>query len=172
MSAKKNDLVAMVEHLAESGEVLNKLLQMPQERLDQVLHLLSDPNAVATLRRLLRTVRGIQGESRVKSRVAGKKASRHMEAEEFEAALHELFSDKTQFPTVSSIAEFSDSIFGVNVPYAKSSRDRYIRRVVRAVTASPKALYNARNALERSEITQKDEAYNLLYKFIRGRLSE
>ena len=171
MRNRNSDLATMVYHLAEGSNALREFIRMPRDELKQLIDLLSDPGAVAALRATLVAALDMQGNSKSSSSATPSKSSKKLASDDFDLALRDLFSDREKFPTVSSISKFSRDVFGVNIPYAKKARDRYIRDIARAVSTNPKALFYARNVLGKKKNLQKDEAYKLLYGFIRGRLS-
>ncbi len=167
----KNELTVAIKNLAVVSRALDQLLRMSPDDVDRVLHLLSDPKAVEDVRRLLKTVREIRRGPTIEPgpSVPGEYKA---EALGLEVALDDLFADRDRFPTIASISQFVADVFKVKVTAMKDSRARYIRKVVRAIKGSRKALYHARNALAHGEMDRKDRAYGLLYDFIRGRLTD
>ena len=164
-------LVNAIGHLAASSKALDQLLRMSRDDIDRVLRLLTDQRAINDLRQLLKTVRRIQ-QGTSAPRVSLTAGARQQSEDDLEATLTRLFGDQKRFPTVTSIMKFAADVFKVRIPKGKDSRRRYVFKVVRAIKSNPKALYHARNKIAHGEMDQKDQAYVLLYNFIRGRLTE
>ena len=174
-----SELAKNLEHLAESTRLLDQLVRMPRERVDQLLHLLSDPAAAAALVRLLQSVRELQERHRsidYPASQAPPKLSPEVRStatrdlvESLRPLLEEMFSDRERFPSTKSIADFVSEVFKLNVPYQRVNRERYIQRVVSAVKRSPRAIHHVRNFVDGVRMDPRDAAYATLYNFIRGR---
>lgn len=169
---RDDEILTDLRRLADSAGTLEELLGMEPDRVERLLRLLSDRAAIGRLRRLLASVKAIQTTPASPRPTVSSAEARASEPRSMEEALRDLFSDSSRFPTVASIAEFCREAFGLRVPHAKKGRKRYISSVLTAFRKSPKARHHARNLLAHGKVDEKDERYQLLYKFIRGSLTE
>jgi hypothetical protein len=165
------DVVSAIERLSENATALNRLLEIPRRDVSRILALLSNAETVDRLRGLLSRLVDIDPDGK-SGALAARQRKMPSGARDLEGPLRNVLSDRRRFPTVSAVAQFVTEVFGIRVPRLKDNRDRYVTRVVRAVTSNRRALYHARNALVHGELDRRDKAYVLLYDFIRGRRAE
>lgn len=170
--SRDEKLLDDLRRLSESASTLEALLSMDSERIRRLLTLLSDRASIAHLRRLLASVSSIQEASTVPVPTVQTSETQAATPANLESALRQLLSDTERFPTVASIADFCREAFGLRVSHKKKARGRYISTVLSAVKKSPKARYHARNLFAHGQMDEKDERYQLLYKYIRGSLTE
>lgn len=157
------DLVQM----AQSAHFLDGLARLDEAQLKRILAILSDPRAVQAVRRLVAMALDFKKGRHRESDVEASSSSTD-QPEDLISALERLFNDSEKFRTVAEVARFAKSTLGINAAYQKESRHAYVRKLLHQLRRDPALLERASASLSEN-LSPKDEAYSLLYNYIRGR---
>lgn len=164
-------LILTIQRLAETAEALTQLQRLSPAEIDQMIRILSDPAAVHALRQVLRAAQGAKPSHRHSDRTR-RNEQKAAEIKHLREVLETLFQDRDRFPSVASIAKFVKQVFRLSVPYEKQSRARYVGNLARSIAKNPRTMSYARRNLLEADSSDKDDAYKILYEFIRGSLRE
>lgn len=150
--------------IVQSAHFVESLAGLDEDQLNRILAILSDRRTVDGVRRLLVMALDFKrGRRDVKySSIVDREDST-----DFPGILEKLFNDKEQFPAVADIAKFAKNTLGLNIPHKKRSRQTYVRQLSSHISRDPSLRAKSAEILSAS-LSPKDEAYSILYNYIRG----